>query len=163
VRRSIYEIAGVQIGDRQQNYYTANSKLTLNLAEQKNQKKVTFGFRGSWVKRDGFAWKWRYVPENSYKVREESYQASLAWNHTLTGNTFYTMNLSKFVTGREVLPGGKMPNEIVHYTGTRHGTSDDTLDVTQYLIDGAWMVETSLLSTGQYTMDSMILESLSWI
>ncbi|MFQ5906593.1 MAG: carboxypeptidase regulatory-like domain-containing protein [bacterium] len=129
VRRSVYKTAGVQIGDRQQNYYTANSKLTWNFAEQKNQKKLTFGFRGSWVKRDGFSWRFRYIPENCYKVREESYQSSLAWNHTLTGNTFYTVNLSKFVTGREVLPGGKMPNEIVHYTGTRHGTSDDTLDV----------------------------------
>lgn len=129
VRRPVYEIGGIELSDRQQNYYTANSKLTWNLSEQKNQKKLTFGFRGSWVKRDGFGWKWRYVPENAYRVREESYQTSLAWNHTLTGNTFYTVNLSKFSTGREVLPGGHLPNEIVHYTGTRHGTSDDPLDI----------------------------------
>jgi outer membrane receptor protein involved in Fe transport len=129
VRRSIYKMAGIQIGDRQQNIYTLNSKFTWNLAEQKNQKKLTLGLRGSTAARDGYDWTFRYIPQDCYKVKEESYQVNLSWNHTLTGNTFYNASLSKFVTGREVRPGGHLPNEIVQYTGDTHGTSTDTLDI----------------------------------
>jgi outer membrane receptor protein involved in Fe transport len=139
VRRSVYEIGGIRLSDRQQNYYTANTKVTWNLTEQKNQKKLTFGFRGSWANRDGFDWKFRYTPESAYKVKEESYQTSLSWHHVMTASTFYTVNLSKFTTGREVMPGGLLPDEVVQYTGTSHGTSDDTLDVNMDypIIDGA--------------------------
>lgn len=95
--------------------YTYNTKLTFRLPQGK---KLNLGYRKSKGWRDRFdkrsGYRFFYIPEHCYKIEENSNQTTISWTHPVTksASTFYTLNLSRFMTSRLVTPGGKLPSDF---------------------------------------------------
>ena len=113
----------IRLKDRQDNGYTANSKLACKFSPTA---KLTFGYRQSWQREFRYAHRFRYIPETAYYRDRGSYQVVTDWNQTLAdGRTFYTLAMSYFHTQYELSPGGRKPNEINNFPTS----SDNPIDI----------------------------------
>ncbi len=79
---------------RQRNTYSTNAKLAYKISPRM---KLTGGFRKSWAWRHEYSHEYKYAPQNAFLRRDDNYQWTMDWNHTLeSGNTFYNVRLGKF-------------------------------------------------------------------
>jgi outer membrane receptor protein involved in Fe transport len=112
----------IRMQDRLRNVYTGNSKIACRFS---STAKLTLGYRSSFERRFDYSHVFKNIPENAYRRERSSYQTVADWNHTLSGNTFYTVAISYFHTEYHLSPGGKQPDEINHYPST----SPDPIDI----------------------------------
>lgn len=81
---------------RQRNTYSTNSKLAWKISDNPRMK-LTGGYRKSWAWRHEYDHTYKHAPENAYVRRDDNYQWTLDWNHTLkSGDFFYNVRLAKF-------------------------------------------------------------------
>jgi outer membrane receptor for ferrienterochelin and colicin len=96
-----YRLAGITLQDRRLNNYTGSLKWTYELSG----KKLSLSLRGSQGHSFGarplgsveYVYAYRYIPEFAPRVHEYGNQEVLAWTHVISQNTFYTLNLSRFL------------------------------------------------------------------
>jgi len=125
-----YSLLGINFQDRRMNNYTGSLKWTYDTPG----KKLSLAVRGSQGHDFGarpmgavdYVYAYKYIPEFAPRVQENSNQEVLAWTHVLSQSTFYTLNLSRFLTAYRERPGGLDVNQLNDYAS---GTSDDPLDV----------------------------------
>ncbi|MEO8232112.1 MAG: TonB-dependent receptor [Ignavibacteriota bacterium] len=61
--------------------------------------KVSFSNRGSLGKRQNYSHSYKYIPEQYYRHRTDSWQSSLNFTHTIENNFFYDVKASYFNQG----------------------------------------------------------------
>ena len=128
-----YRVAGITLQDRRLNNYTGSLKWTYELSG----KKLTLALRGSQGHSFGanpmgaveYVYAYKYTPEFAPRVNEYGNQEVLAWTHVISQNTFYTLNLSRFLTAYRERPGGRDVDELNDYSWD---TSMDPLEIIAY-------------------------------
>ena len=61
--------------------------------------KISFSNRGSLGKRQNYSHSYKYIPEQYYRSRTDSWQSSLIFTHTIENNFFYDVKASYFNQG----------------------------------------------------------------
>jgi len=121
-----YKLGPMQYGYRDNNHYDLTTKFATKISARM---KMILGYNKSYDFYVPYRHTFKYIPFDAYQYTRNTDQYYLKWAHTVSAKTFYFIKFGWLNTNRLVTPGGHTPDEINHYTGGEHGTSDNPLDV----------------------------------